>query len=120
MSRASVLLGVLALALVGSGGLFGDDPKKDPQGKVRGTLPPNWNKLGLTEEQKQKIYTVRADYRTKIDALQQQIKDLQRKEMTDMQKVLTDAQKARLRELATEKVPTDGTKPPETKKPDGR
>lgn len=119
MKRECAVLGVLALVLVAGSWLFADDPKKDAPGKARGTLPAGWNKLGLTDQQKQKIYSTRAEYRAKIDALESQIKDLKKKEMTEMQAVLTDAQKARLREIATEKVP-GATPPKEEKKPESK
>jgi hypothetical protein len=93
------------MVFLAGGWLFGDDAKKDPPQKAKGTLPTNWSKLGLTDEQKQKVYSVRAEYRTKIEALQREIKDLQKKEMDECAKVLTEAQKARLREILTEKVP---------------
>ena len=117
MRRMSILLGVLAVALVATGTLFGDDPKKEPpvpRGRV--SLPTNWSKLGLSDEQRQKILKTRAEYQGKIEDLRNQIKELQKKEMADMQKVLTDAQKARLREILAEKSGAAPAK--EEKKPD--
>ena len=115
MTKTWALGSVLVLALVGGGWLFGQDEKKE-QPKVKGTLPANWNKLGLTDEQKQKVYSVRAEYGTKIAELRAEIQKLQKKEQEEMQKVLTDAQKARLREILTEKAPGAATeKKPESK-----
>ena len=113
MLRVRGLLGVLALLLAVSWLLAADtkaDPdKKDPDPKAKGTLRPNWKKLGLTDDQVQKIYKVQADYRTKIDVLEQQIKDLRAQELADQVKLLTDAQKARLKELGEFKDPTADT-----------
>jgi len=95
-----VLGGVLVIALFGGGMLFGDDPKPKGQGK----LPANWPKLGLTDEQKRQIYSIQSEYKSKIDDLQSQIDQLRRKERAEMSKVLTDAQKARLREIIAEKA----------------
>ena len=115
MTKTWALGSVLVLALVGGGWLFGQDETKE-QPKVKGTLPANWNKLGLTDEQKQKVYSVRAEYGTKIAELRAEIQKLQKKEQEEMQKVLTDAQKARLREILTEKAPGAATeKKPESK-----
>jgi hypothetical protein len=95
--------GLLAVALIGGGMLFGDDPKPKGGGK----LPPNWSKLGLSDEQKRQIYTIESDYKSKIDDLQGQIDQLRKKQRAEMSKVLTDAQKARLREIIAAKSGAD-------------
>ena len=105
-----VMGGVLAIALVGGGLLFGDDPKAKGQGR----LPANWSKLGLTDEQKRQVYAVESDYKGKIDDLQAQIDQLRKKERAEMYKVLTAAQKARLREIISAK---SGSGEDDTKKP---
>jgi hypothetical protein len=46
---------VIALTLQG-----GDDKKEAP----KRTLPAGWNKLGLSEAQKQKVFATRAEYWT--------------------------------------------------------
>ena len=98
--RLTLGLGVLALVLVGGGFLFGDDKKPDDkEPKAKGTLPQHWKKLGLTDDQTQKVYKIETNYRTKIDALKQQIEALKDEEKGEMEKLLTDAQKARLKEL---------------------
>jgi Spy/CpxP family protein refolding chaperone len=79
--------------------------KDAPSGKMRGTLPQNWGKLGLTDEQKQKIYEIQGKVRVKVDELKAKIKDLQDEERKDMEKILTDAQRARLREIIAGKAP---------------
>jgi hypothetical protein len=114
-------VGVVVMVFLAGGLLFGDDTKKDTP-KAKGTLPTNWSKLGLTDEQKQKIYSIRSEHRTKIEALQREVKELQKKELEECSKVLTDAQKARLREILTEKAPggtsvKDVAKPAADKKP---
>jgi hypothetical protein len=95
---------VVAVALLTGTWVCGQD-KKDDTTKVKGVLPANWGKLGLSDEQKQKVYKVQADYGDKIAALEKQIKDLKAQEKTEMEKVLTDAQKARLKEILLGKVP---------------
>jgi Spy/CpxP family protein refolding chaperone len=112
---------VVAFALLAlcSPWVEGQDPtkpkdSKDPAPKMRGQLPQNWGKLGLSDEQKQKIYDAQNKHRAKIDALQKQITELKDQEKKDMENVLTDAQKARLREIVAGKAPADGkteTKP---------
>jgi TolA-binding protein len=98
--RLTLGMGVLALVLMGGGFLLGDDKKPDDkEPKAKGTLPQHWKQLGLTDDQVQKVYKIESTYRTKIDALKQQIEDLKDEEKAEMQKLLTDAQKARLKEL---------------------
>ena len=77
-------------------------------------MPPNWSRLGLSDEQKQKTYSIQAKYDKEVEALQAQIRDLKAKEKTELDGVLTAAQKQRLREIVTEKIPGAG----EVKKPD--
>jgi hypothetical protein len=117
MIRWRVLLGLVVVAFLAGGLLSGDEPKKDAPVKVRGSLPPNWGKLGLNDQQRQEIYQIQSDYGTQIAALRQQISDLQAKERKDMEKVLTDAQKQRLREIVAGKAPADSKDEKPEKKP---
>jgi hypothetical protein len=98
---------LMALALLGGHGLA-QDAKKEATSKVRGQLPPNYAKLGLSAEQKQQIYKIQATYDQKMEELQSQLKKLKSDEKQEIDKVLTDAQRARLREIANEKLPGDG------------
>jgi Spy/CpxP family protein refolding chaperone len=101
------VLAAMIAAVIGLSGFALAQEKKEAS-RVRGTLPPNWAKLGLTDAQKQQAYKVEQDYRTQIEALQAQIKDLQAKERAELDKILTAEQKKRLRELLDEKVPGAG------------
>jgi hypothetical protein len=92
-------LSLFVLVLFAGGWLVAQD--------VKGTLPANWGKLGLSDEQKQKVYKAQADHKTKIAALEKQIKELKEEEKTAMEAVLTPAQKARLKEILLGKVPAD-------------
>ena len=47
---------VLVMMLAGSGWLLADDDKKDPPTRTDGMLPAGFNKLGLSEAQRQKVY----------------------------------------------------------------
>jgi hypothetical protein len=103
VSMSVLLVGGLALA---------QESKEAP--KAKGTLPQNWSRLGLTDKQKQEVYTIQTEYRTKIDELQRQIDKLRKDEQAALAKVLDDKQKTRLREILTEKVPgASESKPPE-------
>src|SRR5262245_24221200 len=108
MRTVRLLVGMVMLAGLVTPIVIAQDKGKDtPPGKVRGQLPQNWGKLGLTDEQKQKIYDIRGKVRAKVDDLQAKIKDLQDQERKDMEGVLTAAQKARLREIIAGKAPGD-------------
>lgn len=103
MITARSFVMMLALLLVTGGWLTGADTKD----KIKGTLPANWGKLGLTDDQKQKVYKVQAEYKDKIADLEKQIKELKEKERGEMEKVLTDEQKKRLKEILGSKAPDD-------------
>jgi hypothetical protein len=105
MLRARGLVGVLGLLLLASGLIAADSDKKDPESKPKGTLRPSWKKLGLSEDQVQEIYKVQTDYRSKIEALEQQLQDLRLQQYGSELEVLTDAQTARLRDLGEFKGP---------------
>jgi hypothetical protein len=70
----------------------------------RGQLPPNFKKLGLSDEQTAKIREIHAGYRAKISDLEKKLHELRRQELSEELQVLTDAQKERLKELAQEKA----------------
>ena len=108
MRQHLILASVLGIALMGGSLLLGDDQK--PTARGRAGLPASWGKLGLTDTQKKEIYNLQSEYRAKIDDLQKQIDDLKKKERSEMLKVLTDAQKARLKEIAAAKVGADDIK----------
>jgi Spy/CpxP family protein refolding chaperone len=91
---------LLALLVFIAGAAATQDPKddkKDPPPKLKGTLPQGWGKLGLTADQKQKIYKVHADHRAKIEALQKELETLKMKQRVEMEKVLTKEQLAQLK-----------------------
>ena len=71
----------------------------------------------MTDEQKTKVYKVQTDYSNKIADLQKQIKDLRAQEQQDLLKVLTDAQKLRLKEIQAEKTGTKDQEPPKKEEP---
>ncbi len=111
-TRLFVGLTALAFAVIAGGWLMGDDKKPDDPPKVKGVLPAHYKKLGLSDAQIQSIYKIEATYKDKIDALQQQIDDLKKTEHTEVENVLTDAQKTALKALLTGDPP-----PPDKDKP---
>jgi hypothetical protein len=117
------MLGVAGVGLVlllAGGGASAQDTKDPPPVKVRGQLPQNWKKLGLSTDQTQKIYAIRGTYQGKISTLATEIRKLKDEERRELFKVLTEDQKTRLRKLAeesvTEPAAKDKEKTPEVKK----
>ena len=93
--RVSVMIGfaILGMALlVGSGAGQGTDTKK-----AKGFLPPGWKDLDLSADQKDKAYKILADYKTKFNDLKETEKKLRAEEKTELGKLLTDAQKDKLK-----------------------
>lgn len=104
MSRvrlSAFLVGVFLLAGASVGQDKGkkDDPPKEPVTKYKGQLPQNWKKLGLTDDQTQKVYKINAKYNEQIDALEAKIAELKGKRDKERFEVLTDGQRKRLAEL---------------------
>lgn len=96
-----------ACALVGAmfvlaGGLIGQDAKKDdgkkdePAAKLKGRLPPHWAKIGLSDQQKQTIYSIQGKYSGEIDKLKAKIDELEATRDKEMRAVLTPEQKKSL------------------------
>jgi Spy/CpxP family protein refolding chaperone len=74
------------------------------QGKAKGTLPPYWGQIGLSDAQRQQIYRIRAAARADVDKLFQQIDERKARELDEMSAVLSDAQRQRLAEVITGKA----------------
>ena len=123
MTRSLLTAGALFVSFLAGGWLLSgvgsraaDDPKQ-PTTKFRGQLYAKWRELGLTDEQKQRIYKIQSEYRAKIDELEKKVKELRREERSKAEEVLTAAQKARLKELlsGTPEPAKDKTAPPKDK-----
>jgi Spy/CpxP family protein refolding chaperone len=73
--------------------------KDDSKGKLKGTLPANFGKLNLSDDQKQQIYRAKAKYSEKIDDLEKQIEKAKAERNEAYRSVLTKAQRDRLDEI---------------------
>jgi len=103
MGRHVILAGALAAALLSTGISLGDDPKpaKADASKAKAKLPPHFKQLNLSEEQQEKLATIIAEYKAKIDAARKELKSLEDKEKEEFGKVLTDDQKVQLQKILT-------------------
>jgi cell division protein FtsB len=80
--RARIGLGLVVLVLALPS--LGEAQKGKPQ------LPKGWAKLGLSAEQKAKVYDILGTYRKKIEALERQIEALKTERDAAAVKVLTN------------------------------
>jgi len=112
MRRVRLIAGLVVLAGLMTPIVLAQDKGKDSTstpGK-RATLPTNYSKLSLTAEQRQKILEIRQKAISKIEDLDKQIREIREHERKDYEAVLTDAQKAMLREILASKAPSDQPK----------
>ena len=72
------------------------------ESKPRGRLPIYYGKLGVSDDQRDKIYTIQAEYDAQLDELLAQLEELRAKRDRAVEGVLTAGQKQRLRELRAE------------------
>lgn len=93
--RTAVLLSVM---FVFTATVSGDDKP------AKGMLPQGWGKLGLSEDQKTKIYEIQKKAKAEVEKLEKQIVDVKEKEQKDKVGVLTPDQKTKLREMANSKL----------------
>jgi Spy/CpxP family protein refolding chaperone len=64
----------------------------DPSRRV----PAYFGQINLTVEQKETIYKIRAKHQQKIDALKQQVAEVQAQSLNECESILTDIQKQQL------------------------
>jgi hypothetical protein len=76
--------------------LSGDEPK---QPKPSVPLPRHYGKLGLDKEQLDKVRKARTKFRAQIEELRHRLRALEKQEDAELQKFLTDAQRASLKDL---------------------
>lgn len=59
-------------------------------------VPPYFGQIGLTPEQRERIYAIRGEYQATIADLKRQIEEAEAREMADCESVLTEAQRSLL------------------------
>ncbi len=69
-------------------------------------LPSHFRQIGISEEQKSKVYKIQDNYRSQIDDLKKQLAALQEKEMSEMEGLLSTRQKSALSKLRNKKKTT--------------
>jgi hypothetical protein len=100
MTRLRLVLPLFAFGLLSSGFLMGEDKKAEKEPViVKAQLPRYFKQLGLSDKQKKEIYLIQAKYAVEIKKLNEQIDALKEKSKADVENILTNAQKSRLKEL---------------------
>lgn len=84
---------------------------KKAAAETKGRLPNNYGQVGLSEEQRNKIYALQAKYNGDIEKLEAQIMQLTTQRDMEIFAVLTPEQKTKFNELRdAAKKKTDGAK----------
>jgi len=82
----------------------------DALSQKKPTLPKGWSKLGLSAEQKTKVYEVLNKHRDKLDMLKKQLAEATQERDAELFKLLTVTQKDELRKLLLKGLPDDKDK----------
>jgi Spy/CpxP family protein refolding chaperone len=98
-----------------------DSSDKEMPTKGKTLFPPKYSQLGLTEDQRQKVLKIHQSYKSRLDALHEQIEELTKQERAELNKILDDRQRLRLSELDGKKSKKDSTvKGTDTKKDEAK
>ncbi len=109
MRRTTITAFVLAAVALTSTGTTAQDakkesPAKEPAVKLKGFLPMNWGRIGLSDDQKQEVYKIQAKYGDEIEKHEAKIRELKAARQKDMEKVLSAEQKKKLLDILTGKL----------------
>lgn len=81
-------------------------PGESPDGAVnvvqRRRLPNYYGQIGISDRQRERIYTLQGEYNSQIDDLQSRIDELKAERDAEIEAVLTDAQRNRLEDRREE------------------
>ena len=109
----------------GKGAAKGKGEEKKAAKKAEGRLPSNYGKVGLTDEQRKKVYDIQDRYEVEIKELEKKLADVKAKQAAEYEAVLTGNQKESLRTLNEEtknkaSKKKGGEKPVDAKEKDGK
>ena len=97
----AMLVGMAAVVGAGSVSLLAQEPATKGSSQSR-RVPPGFSKVGVTPEQKEKIYAIRGKYQAEIVLAQKKVDELKAREIVDCEAVLTDAQRKQLEAVRSE------------------
>lgn len=93
MRRVLATTGLAALLAVGVGTGWAQERSTERFSSQYRRVPPFFGQVGLTPDQRERIYTIRGEYDQKIAELTRQLEALKAGEIADCEGVLTPAQK---------------------------
>jgi hypothetical protein len=94
---AAIGLGMALVLGGGVAGLVAQEPGQvPPKGSPARRVPPYFGQVGLTPQQREQIYLIRAKYADRLAQLKQQMEALQSQEMAECEAVLNEQQRAAL------------------------
>ncbi len=100
MLRFKFMIPLLVICMVWGSFLIGQEKKTDKEPiLVSKRLPTYYNRLNLSQKQKNDIYKIRGKYEAEIQELYQKITELREQEKADCEKILTADQLARYRQI---------------------
>lgn len=98
-----VLMGLSLVGVLGAIPSLAQDQAREKAGASASVsyrrVPTYFSKIGLTPEQKEKIYAIRGKHQTQVDELKRQLEEVQAQEMVACESVLNDAQKQQLEQF---------------------
>src|SRR5712691_13474287 len=83
-------------------------------------LPKNYGKIGLSEEQRKKVYEIQERYEAQIDELEKKLAELKSKQAADCEAVLNPNQRQSLKDLNEEAKKKASSKKKEATKTEGK
>ncbi|MEZ6064476.1 MAG: hypothetical protein R3B90_01935 [Planctomycetaceae bacterium] len=84
------------------GGAGAESGQGESAATPRQQLPNYFGKLGVSDEQREKLLKIDADYEARIEALRDQIRELVKQRDSAMEQELSPGQQLRLKELRAE------------------
>lgn len=93
--RKLIAMGACLGVFLGSAAISvsGQEPKGKGEPAARHAVPPYFGQIGLSEEQREKIYKIQDKHQPKIDELESQIKSIREQMLKDCEGVLSGEQK---------------------------
>lgn len=94
-----VLMGLSLVGVLGALPSLAQDQAKASAPASYRRVPTYFSKVGLTPEQKEKIYAIRGKHQAQVDELKRQLEEVQAQEMVACESVLNEAQKKQLEQF---------------------
>ena len=101
-SIRGMILSAILVCMLAPYLLLAQEGDAKPQQERRGPLPTFFGKLGVGDDQREKMYALQNEYEKKLKPLRDEIKKLIAERDQKLEDMLTEGQKLRLSELKQE------------------